>query len=739
MPYKPYLEKILIFGLYFLLLTPLFYQRSLMHPLVTLKTVIFQALVEILFAIYLYLAIFYKEYRLRFRPLVLLLGLLVVWLFITSFFGVNWHRSFWSIPERTTGLALWLHLLAFLVMLTNAPINWRNYFSFSVVVSFFVALFPVVHQFFPNIFFDAVDKRIGGTIGNALFLTAYLLPHIFLGLWLCCGEGLRAGIFRSWRWILGVIAIFDLVVLLLTQTRSGLVALGAAFLVLAYLTFRSHRLYRSYAAVVLVLLVLFAGFFWLTKDLYPFWQEVPFLKRFTQEELALAGPRLIALQSGWASFKERPLLGWGWESFYILQSRHYRPEMLGFGLSETFFDKPHNVFMEYAVTGGLVGLLLYLALVYLSWRRSPNIWFQALFVGYYVQAFFGFDTLNSLLIFIPLLAFLDKRSTDYLPANGLGRRHWQAGEISTNIQKTLPAWSPIILAGLLLVSLILVDRVNYRYWLGSNRQYHALNYYLNKLPEEGLLFYNKALTTDTFYIDYIRRDLAPALVQFWQQGLVKEEGDREVRRAVAEFQKVIAHHPNIYNFRVGLADMLNWLHDFDASYADLAETELKAATELSPSRQATYHLWAKIKRNRGDLEAALNLIKKAIALDSKIALPHFYHALLLFDGNQAEAAYKELKEAEARGWQPQNNDEARVMGGFLADAGHYAEAVDYFRLAIAIDEDDQEARMKLGLTYFFLGKKDLAKTYIGGVLQKTDITQSPQYLEIKAILEELGL
>ena len=57
---KNHLEKVLVIGMYLLLLTPLIFQQSLMHPLITLKTVVFQVIMEVLVAVYFCLAIFYK-------------------------------------------------------------------------------------------------------------------------------------------------------------------------------------------------------------------------------------------------------------------------------------------------------------------------------------------------------------------------------------------------------------------------------------------------------------------------------------------------------------------------------------------------------------------------------------------------------------------------------------------------------------------------------------------------------
>ena len=79
--------------------------------------------------------------------------------------------------------------------------------------------------------------------------------------------------------------------------------------------------------------------------------------------------RLINIKMSLDGFKERPILGWGRIIiFMFLQNITMRMYS-----QEPWFDRTHNVFMDWLIAGGILGLLAYLAL-YISaiWM----LWFK---------------------------------------------------------------------------------------------------------------------------------------------------------------------------------------------------------------------------------------------------------------------------------------------------------------------------------------------------------------------------
>ncbi|PIR87696.1 MAG: hypothetical protein COU10_03270, partial [Candidatus Harrisonbacteria bacterium CG10_big_fil_rev_8_21_14_0_10_45_28] len=123
--------------------------------------------------------------------------------------------------------------------------------------------------------------------------------------------------------------------------------------------------------------------------------------------------RLIAWKSALGAFSEHPVLGWGFENFRYAFDARYEPTLLRSGFSETYWDKPHNIFLEMLVTSGVLGLGLFLAVIimafYIVLRLSPRDFRPyglGLLLAYLIQGMVTFDTFGSYLMLFIVFAFL---------------------------------------------------------------------------------------------------------------------------------------------------------------------------------------------------------------------------------------------------------------------------------------------------------------------------------------------
>lgn len=105
----------------------------------------------------------------------------------------------------------------------------------------------------------------------------------------------------------------------------------------------------------------------------------------------------------WQGVRERPVLGWGLDNFHYVFAEKYDPAMYA---QEQWFDRSHNVFMDWLVSAGVLGLIAYLSLfaiaIYMLWRISPeSMTFssKAVIIGglvaYLGHNIFVFDNLSS--------------------------------------------------------------------------------------------------------------------------------------------------------------------------------------------------------------------------------------------------------------------------------------------------------------------------------------------------------
>jgi len=114
---------------------------------------------------------------------------------------------------------------------------------------------------------------------------------------------------------------------------------------------------------------------------------------------------------------ERPILGWGPENFSPAFEKHYLPRF------EVWFDRAHNIFLDYLVQTGILGFLSYLSIfIVFYWKfmrftkknkeKEPsaskkslieNSLFFALPIAYLIQGIVLFEVLP---IYISLFVFL---------------------------------------------------------------------------------------------------------------------------------------------------------------------------------------------------------------------------------------------------------------------------------------------------------------------------------------------
>jgi hypothetical protein len=109
------------------------------------------------------------------------------------------------------------------------------------------------------------------------------------------------------------------------------------------------------------------------------------------------------------------LLGHGQENYGKVFAENFDPRMYA---QEAWFDRAHNVFMDWLVAGGILGLLAYLALymtpIYMMWcgkgSKNMNILERLIITGalagYFIHNVFVFDNLISYIMFVAILAYV---------------------------------------------------------------------------------------------------------------------------------------------------------------------------------------------------------------------------------------------------------------------------------------------------------------------------------------------
>jgi tetratricopeptide (TPR) repeat protein len=139
---------------------------------------------------------------------------------------------------------------------------------------------------------------------------------------------------------------------------------------------------------------------------------------------------------------------------------------------------------------------------------------------------------------------------------------------------------------------------------------------------------------------------------------------------------------------------------------------------------------------RGDLDAAEQHYRKAIALSPEFFKPHNNLGNVLRDRGRLEAAVAEFR--AALGIEPSAHRVHANLGNTLCDLGLYAEAVDAYKKALAFHGGAPVAR-RLGKILEQLGEREQALLAYGKAVELGDATAASEEERVRLVLDREGL
>ena len=607
------IERLLLGGLAVL---PLIFIRGIEFPFSVPRSALFFLLIWILTVVVAWrpqgVSALWQAAR---QPISVALAVVVLIFTMSALFGASWQVSVFGSVSRIDGLILWWHLwLAFTVLrvIFSEQKNQSFFFVMFVTAAGLVSVIAILEKWSPGLrawLFDA-SGRSASTIGNPLFLASYLTVSGGIALWRLALEK------RRWFFYLTTIALM-LAAIFLSGSRGpmlGMVAGVLAVFFYAALALRGQR--RFLAAAVFVLLVVSA---------------VWFGGRAVSSGRETGVTRLIIWQVALRSIPEHPVLGWGFGLFDRAFDKNYDPRLLEFSAFEVQQDKPHNVYLQYAVETGAIGLIAYLIFLIVSaaqilrtpWTREARAAAFFTLTVFAVQGFTAFDTLSSLAPMVFLLAAVPFRRADAdvsrpatVSSEVAGRGHIESAtdvvkKYAITVISVAAAAIVVIMSGRLLTILAhpadYESRAAYRgpyaadlHWTAGNRIIQALNGGQN-MP---MRVFDQTMAALSY--DYERDPTASRLPNMIGQILLAAgaSGDR---------QKI------------------------DGPVFAAAEIFLNTALKLSPKRQTYAFTLAQAYLEQANdprlgsekINAALDLLRQTRDLDPNAADGHWFYGLAL--------------------------------------------------------------------------------------------------------------
>lgn len=649
-------------GLWLIPLLPLYVASGMLFPYITGKNFAFRIIVEIIFAAWVFLAILKSEYRPRLTPLFKSITIFTAVVFLADLLSPHPYRAFFSNYERMEGFMMIGHLYLYFVMLTamfRTRRDWLVFFHVSLGASIIASFYGLLQHLGLRPSLQGAF-RVDSTIGNPTYFAAYLLFHVWM-------LAILAYQYRKTLWravAYGIVLVAELVMIYFTATRGVVLALVVvAIPFVAIVVIFWNRVFgarhpgwsrgRLAAAAMLGCIIAAPVIFWSIRSSAVV-QENPALRRLTNYSLQEGSIQNRTMIWGMSlkGIAERPILGWGQENYYLVFQKYFNP---GLYAAEPWFDRSHNVVLDWAVHTGILGLGAYLAIfavalreIIRAMRRDQNIFFEGLllvclFATYFLQNLFVFDNLSSYMLFFAFLAYAqqmhmrngERRDT---PDGARGRAsdgvrfpYAVAGMTATCVAAAI--WGYFTILQPMWESMALIRA------LGAVQSRATI-------PETQAAFSN-ALAYRAFgtteareQLGNIARDIAGSATG------TPEERKRFVDFALDELRKETAHPAKDVKHLLFMESILGRALMLDTRYAVEAEAVGREAIRLSPTKQAAYFELAQLYLSMNRLDDALRTLQQAWVLDRSFrqAAAHVW-TVAIFAKNQA--AIDEVKQSFA--------------------------------------------------------------------------------------------
>lgn len=688
------LRNVVFGGIFLIPFIPFLVTQSMLFPFITGKNFAFRIIVEIIFALWVILALRDEEYRPRFSWLLVGVTIFTILVGVSTLFAVDSSKAFWSNFERMEGYITIIHLFLFFVVLSSVlhlKKLWNNLFLTWLVSSTLMCFYGLL-QLSGALTINQGGVRVDGTLGNATYLAVFLLCSIFFGMVLLVRKSPNDR--KTFLWYLVPITLLQLVILYHTATRGAILGLIGGVLVsvvLIALFEREDRTMKKASIGVLASVVLIIIAFLLVKNA-DFVKNSPVLSRFSSlsaQEIKTQG-RYFIWPMAIEGFKERPMFGWGQEGFNYIFNKNYDPRMYS---QEQWFDRAHSVPLDWLVAAGILGFLAYLFIVlsayWYVWKGNDGDYSLAeksiltgLLTGYLFQGIFVFDNLISYILFFTIIAMIHALSGGKkLNFSGKVFNHSTQGAI----------------AGVLAIAFVFTFYfVNWKPIRASQTLIDALRTMSNKAPSnETLNLFEKVYRYDTFANAEATEQLASIANSFANSGVSSEVQKNYISLAERELTNRINEAPLNARYYLFRGVFYRSLNSLDKSINDLSK-----AAELSPRKQTILFELGSTLLKKGDGVGALAVLKKAFELEPTYLDARIIYGITALAVGEVDESNRVLKEVPKEVL----NFDDRVVN-VLMQLERWNELVQVFTYRIEHGEDSLDNNMSLAVAYLRSGNR----------------------------------
>ncbi len=691
-----FLKVVVYGGLFLVPFLTLYVANDYFFPFITGKNFAFRIIVEIVFVAWGLLCLLDVKYRPKFSWVLASFSVFLIVMFFANLLGQHPQSSFWSNFERMDGYVtiahIYLYALVLGSMLTTKK-SWNWYLNATLLAALITALYGVAQ--YTGVTGEREGSRIESYLGNAAYLSIYMFFHIFIAFWMFVESKITLH-----RVVYALVSILFIYALMNSGTRGTVLGFGVGVgVMVTYIILfgAKYKEFRRYAIGVFVLIAIGASVLVFGKDL-DFIKNNGSLNRIAninlESDLKVRG---TIWGMAWEGVKERPVLGWGQGNFNYVFNAKYEPFLYD---QEQWFDRSHNIVMDWLIAGGFLGLISYLSifgaclyyLLILPFVKKDEETFTVLergvllgiLAGYMTHNLVVFDNIVSYIFFGLILAMIHSRT-------GLPVLSVEKFKVDKNLVTQF--FAPV--ASVLVIVLI------YNLHVPSIRAASdIIDGYRATTPADRLKAFETAVSRNSFAQQEISEQIAQQAMS-----LVRDENvpldirQKFVALAETELLRLAKDKPDDARIHVFIGTFYRAVGELEK-----AGEQMAIARKLSPRKQSIISQQAIIAYSKGDLPGAKELFKESFILDERNYEAREFYGAMLFLTGEVDAA-KELVNNETALNRFAVND--FVMNA-VKQAGDIPFMIELYKARITQQPGVEQNYASLAFLYHQLGQKDLA-------------------------------
>lgn len=264
---------VIFIGLWSVLLIPFYVATSMFFPFISGKNFAFRIIIEIMFALWVYLAYIDVKYRPKLSWLLKTIGIFVIVMLIADIFAVNPMKALWSNYERMDGWVTIIHMFMYFLVLGSmmkAEKIWLWFFRSSVAMSVIMFIIAIGE------YSSGGPTNTMTTLGNTIYVAVYFLFNFFFTLILLYKDvivksaGTLASIFSKWlTYVYLIAAILFAYGVWITGTRGAILGLIGGLIMTAVIIIifeKENKIMKKLSVALIVAIVIVVGGFFAVKN-----------------------------------------------------------------------------------------------------------------------------------------------------------------------------------------------------------------------------------------------------------------------------------------------------------------------------------------------------------------------------------------------------------------------------------------------------------------------------------------